>query len=57
MYTRIRGMFTMVLQDAKHHIVGKFYIHNFFAMLQWVYQNGDFMACMTKVVLVNTQNA
>ena len=47
----------MVLQDAKHHIVGKFYIHNFFAMLHWVYQNGDFMACMTKVVLVNTQNA
>ena len=60
MYTRIRGMFTMVLQDAKHHIVGKLYIHSFFCdasmgIPKWILC--DFKACKTKAVLVNTKNA
>ena len=52
-------MFTMVLQDAKHHILGKFYILNFLrcfnGILKWIFS--DFKVCKTKVVLVNTQNA
>ena len=59
MYTRIGLTFTMVLQDAKHHIVGKFYIHKFLRCFKgipkWIFC--DFKACMTKAVLVNTQNA
>ena len=59
MYTRIGGMFTMVLQDAKHHVVEKTYIDKclrcFNGIPKWNFC--DFKACKTKVVLMNTKNA
>ena len=42
MYTRIGGMFTMVLQDVKHHAVEKIYTHKFRDASN-VYQNESFV--------------
>ena len=49
----------MVLQDAKHHVVEKTYIHKFLRCFNGIQKWNfcDFKACKTKVVLVNTKNA